>query len=100
MLAYTTASRQDVPTTRAGWRVCQCFYDLIRKNDAQRQRQARKCVMSGCNSRDKLRELGEASLFVPEPLRPRSMPRRQCVSPGSRRLALEVALKQIVVCLC
>jgi hypothetical protein len=44
--------------------VCQCFYDLIRKNDAQRQRQARKCVMSGCNSRDKLRELGEASLFV------------------------------------
>ena len=40
MLAYTTASRQDVPTTRAGWRVCQCFYDLIRKNDAQRQRQA------------------------------------------------------------
>ena len=64
MLAYTTASRQDVPTTRAGWRVCQCFYDLIRKNDAQRQRQARKCVMSGCNSRDKLRELGEASLFV------------------------------------
>ena len=32
---------------------------------------------------------------------PRSMPRRRCVSlpAGSRRLALEVALKQIVVCL-
>jgi hypothetical protein len=64
MLAYTTASRQDVPTTRACWKVCQCFYDLIRKNDAKRQRQAQKCVLSGCNSRDKLQKLGEASLFV------------------------------------
>ena len=64
MLADITASRHDVPTTRACWKVCQCFYDLTRKNDAQRQRQAQKCVLSGCNSRVKLQELGEASLLV------------------------------------
>jgi hypothetical protein len=37
---------------------------------------------------------GRASTFSPH-----SMPRRRCVSLGSRRLALEVALTQIVVCL-